>query len=452
MHASSRPEGRPPEHSQDVSKQVIVLGGGIAGIAAAEKLARRGENVLMLEGADRLGGVHKSVDIGPYSFDVGSIFYEHDAPLLDLAPDLRALCPKIRRLQRRIVPDGSIQHYPLDPSDVLRWPKGKLLRALGSMMVARLSKPRGDTLEDACLNRLGRRFFEGTGLRNYTIHFNGVTPDKIGREFYYSRMQFVHRSTGFWRVMRSGLRALFWRPLAKTKRPPLFVRPPGGYDVLFDRIEAQLIESGVTIEKKRPLQRITGSAGAMHVTAGGKTFSAAAVVGAMPLDSLHRGLFDAPSGLESLGLLSLFVSAEWLSPETGNVFYNFHPDGGWKRATIYSRIYPDSGAGRDYFTVEITVPPGTRRDPAQAFAAFAEHAAVLGFARGLTLEGSHLTPAAYPVFRHDQMTQAPDILDRVVKAGVVPVGRQGRFEYLPTSTGVIRRVAEVLNEDGFGAS
>jgi hypothetical protein len=30
-------------------------------------------------------------------------------------------------------------------------------------------------------------------------------------------------------------------------------------------------------------------------------------------------------------------------------------------------------------------------------------------------------------------------------AGITPVGRQGRYEYLPTSSGVIRRTDEVLD-------
>ena len=427
------------------NRRVIILGGGIAGLAAADELVQRGHEVVILEGSSRLGGMHKSIDIGPYSFDIGSIFYEPGAKIFSLAPGLAEACPTTRRIQRRILPNGTIRHYPIDPSDVIRWPLPALVRAVGSMILARIKGTRGDTLEDVCLTRLGRVFFEETGLRNYTLHFNGVPPDRIGREFYDSRMRFVHHATSLKQVMRSVTRALFRRRMNKTPKPPLHIRPPEGYDVLFNRIAVHLTERGVTIHKQCELRRVSGMAGAMRVEAGNEVFEADTVVSAMPLDSLHKAMFDVPTGLESLDLLSLFVSSEWLHPETGNVFFNFHPEGAWKRATIYSRLYPGTGEGRDYFTVEVTVPPGTTADSQAAFDAFSNHAADLGFARGLRLEGSHLATSAYPVYSSNGAVSAPDILRRITDAGVLPVGRQGRFEYLPTASGVIKRVREVLD-------
>ncbi|MEP2921488.1 MAG: FAD-dependent oxidoreductase [Sulfitobacter sp.] len=425
---------------------VVILGGGIAGLAAAGQLAKRGDSVLVLEGATRLGGMHKSVDIGPYTFDIGSIFYEPSAKIFELATGLEDQCPTTRRIQRRLLPDGSIRHYPIDPGDVVRWPLGTLVRAMASMLLGRMKGARGETLEDICLARLGRVFFEETGLRNYTVHFNGVPPALIGREFYDSRMRFVHQATSFHRIARAGWRALTRRKMNKTPRPPLHIRPVEGYDALFERISKQLVAQGVTIRTGCTLERISGTAGAMTVQAGGAEFTAETVVGAMPLNSLHQALFDAPAEVQSLDLLSLFVSAEWLHPNSGNVFFNFHSEGGWKRATVYSRLYPGTGEGREYFTVEVTVPPGQKADKQAAFEAFAAHAEKMGFARGVKLEGGHLAQAAYPVYSAGQMAMVPDILARITQAGVIPVGRQGRFEYLPTASGVIRRVREVLDD------
>ena len=42
--------------SQPVSVDVVIVGGGLAGLAAARRLDRAGVNWLLVEAADRIGG------------------------------------------------------------------------------------------------------------------------------------------------------------------------------------------------------------------------------------------------------------------------------------------------------------------------------------------------------------------------------------------------------------
>ncbi|MEJ2410720.1 MAG: hypothetical protein P8Y48_15795 [Novosphingobium sp.] len=165
----------------------------------------------------------------------------------------------------------------------------------------------------------------------------------------------------------------------------------------------------------------------------------------IPLDSLHRAMFGTASGLVSLDMTTLYLSAAKLAPGLGNVLYNFHHRGWWKRATIYSRIYPDPATDRAFLAVETTIPPGGRHDPQAVFEDFRRHMEELGLAGGLALEGHERTGNCYPLYTPGSDAHIRQVIRRISQTGVVPAGRQGRFEYLPTSSGVIRRVAEELD-------
>ncbi|MEJ2458907.1 MAG: NAD(P)-binding protein [Novosphingobium sp.] len=126
---------------------IVVLGAGIAGLAAADRLCRAGWRVRVVERGADVGGFHRACHIGPYTFDAGSIFYEEHARLFDLAPGLRELCPKVNRHQRRIAPDGTIRHYPFTPDEFRGRPFAELVRALIDLLWSRLTVRRNGTVD-----------------------------------------------------------------------------------------------------------------------------------------------------------------------------------------------------------------------------------------------------------------------------------------------------------------
>ena len=64
------------------------------------------------------------------------------------------------------------------------------------------------------------------------------------------------------------------------------------------------------------------------------------------------------------------------------------------------------------------------------------------------LEGHEAVDDCYPLYRAGSAGEVSEVLRRIEATGVILAGRQGRFEYLPTSSGVIRRVAEELDASG----
>lgn len=432
-----------------VQPDVIVLGAGIAGLGAAERLAASGHRVLVIDHATRCGGTHRSRAIGPYTFDVGSIFYEPNAPLLRLAPDLRELCPTVWREQRRIGPGGEVLHYPIEPRQLLAVSPWRTALGLGDMLVSRATVSTNGSLDAIIRQRLGRTFLKDTGLHSYISRFHHVPPEEIDEAFFRYRMGFIAHMTQPMNLLRKGFVSVFSnKPINAKIRRPQHVRPYDGYDLLFNPIRARLESTGVTFRLGETPVSIERRPDGFRVETDQGEYHAPALVSTIPLDTMHRLLFGTPSGLISLDMTTLFVSAATLSAKLGNVIYNFHQHGWWKRATVYSRIYPEAPTDREFFAVEVTIAEGSRHDPDRAFADFAGHMSALGLATDLRLEGADLIESCYPLYRRGVYQQAATVAARVGETGIITAGRQGRFEYLPTSSGVIRRVWEELQKSG----
>ncbi|WP_246543278.1 FAD-dependent oxidoreductase [Novosphingobium profundi] len=428
---------------------VIVLGGGIAGLSAAQTLTAAGMQVTLVEAEASCGGTHRSHAIGPYTFDVGSIFYEANARLFALAPGLKEMCPTISRQQRRIAPGGELLHYPLEPREFLRRRPLELLLALLDLAWSRLRVRRNGGLDAISRKRLGRRFFESTGLRHYITRFHHVPPEEVSETFFFHRMGFIDKATRLRALARLTLRALFSRgSVANRPRPVLHVRPREGFAPLFERILAQLRAQGVETRLATRIDSIRREGSSFVLETDSGTLRASAIVSTIPLATLHKAVFGTSCGLEALDMTTLFASASWLDARVGNVLFNFDRHGRWKRATIYSRIYPEPALPREFLAIECTIPPGGEHAPDVIFADFRGHVEGLGLARDLALEGHTRVEGCYPLYRPDTEATLRNTLERIAQAGIVTVGRQGRFEYLPTSSGVIRRVREELEKAG----
>jgi protoporphyrinogen oxidase len=427
------------------TNSLVILGAGIAGLSAADRLSRAGFAVTVIEQSERCGGAHRSHQIGPYTFDIGSIFYEATAPILDMADGLRQACPAVLRRQRRIAPTGEPLHYPLEPREMLRAAPLKVLPGLIDMLASRLLVRADGTLEAISRKRLGGRFFRDTGLRAYITRFHHTPPAEVDETFFYHRMAFIEKATRIGPMIGTGFKSLFSRRTVGAQvRRPLHIRPYEGFDAMFAPIRARLEAQGVRFVFGAEVEAIDRHKDGFRVRTGAGDHAAAGVISTIPLDTLHQILFGEPSGLISLDMTTLFVSAARLDERLGNVLFNFHADGLWKRATIYSRLYPDAPTDREFFGVEVTIPQGGTHQPDAAFADFRKHLAGLGLADDMKLEGSALVEHCYPLYAPGSLALVDKALARVAQSGVLTLGRQGRFEYLPTSSLVIRRVREEL--------
>lgn len=138
---------------------VVVIGGGLAGLTAAYRLMKLGADVRVLERAPRAGGHVATVERSGWRHEAGpnSLLFSATA-VFALAEELGVEPVQARPEARRryLFLDGRLQPLPSHPSEILTsplLPAGAKLRLLKEPFVAR---PRGDeTVREFCEARLG---------------------------------------------------------------------------------------------------------------------------------------------------------------------------------------------------------------------------------------------------------------------------------------------------------
>jgi len=96
------------------NKTVAIIGGGLAGLAAARLLCVRGMAVKLFEANNKVGGCCATTRVGGYTFSDGALFLAFPGMLDQLFQRLEldrgSLLPlrKISALQRTVLPDGTV--------------------------------------------------------------------------------------------------------------------------------------------------------------------------------------------------------------------------------------------------------------------------------------------------------------------------------------------------------
>jgi protoporphyrinogen/coproporphyrinogen III oxidase len=103
-------------------KQVIVIGGGISGLACAFRLQRLGVPVMLLEGADRVGGLLGTVEQDSLILESGPQSFQGTDPILELIREIEIeneLLEADPRAPRYVLRRGRLHEIPMSPRAVL---------------------------------------------------------------------------------------------------------------------------------------------------------------------------------------------------------------------------------------------------------------------------------------------------------------------------------------------
>jgi hypothetical protein len=420
----------------------IVLGAGISGLVAASILVKSGHSrVIVIDEYDRVGGNHIDRQIGDYTFDIGSLIFQDDSPLLAHLPEVLSSYTPIEPTWGRLNPQGIVTAYPISVKDDLiaagpfEWMKIAL-----SVGGARLFGRRLRNARDYARYWIGGYLLHRSGLDSYMRRFYGVPAERIELAFAEQRMHWIkeHAEIG------THVRRLTRKKTAHVANRQM-ARPKEGFAKLYDGSVKRLERDGVRFVLGTQLREIRRTGESLRIVTRDGEFVSDQVVSTIPVErALALCGLESKRPLESVTLISLFFSFAGERGFGDSVLYNFSHDGAWKRLTMYSDFYGKVN-GRDYFTAEVNA---DHVDGAVTRAAedFRDHTQRNGLFKGdLRLEGSHILSDAYPVFTDGATKAASEAVARLRDFGILSFGRQGGFEYQPTA-----RVSTLVAEAAMG--
>lgn len=258
--------------------ELLVVGGGPAGLATALAAARAGRSVQLIERADRLGGMAASIEVGGQRVDLGSHRLHPNAPprVAALVEELLGDDLQTRERNGRLRLGGAWVRFPFRPLDLVR----STPPSLAARLVADLARAGPPDAEASSYADVVRSGLGPTALDRFhgpmAAKLWGLPPEELSAELAFRRIGVRDRSSVAQRLVRTSRRS------GRT-----FLYPRLGYGQVVDRLAESAVEAGVDI---RTGTEWTPSAPSGHVAWTAPIAGLAEALGG-PSDALeHRGV------------------------------------------------------------------------------------------------------------------------------------------------------------------
>ncbi len=234
---------------------LVIVGGGPSGLAAAQEAVKLGATAVVLERLDRLGGLSRTTNFDGFRFDIGPHrFFTKNQEVHALFVDtVGADLLNVPRLTR-IFYNNKYFNYPLTPLNALFGVGiAPSISILSSYLAARARNAYGErpieNFEDWVVDRFGRRLFE-TFFKTYTEKVWGIPCTQIGADWASQRIKGLSLSTAL-------ANALF-KSRKNTVKTLVdeFVYPRLGAGQLYEKMAANVQRGGSSVMTNARMCRI----------------------------------------------------------------------------------------------------------------------------------------------------------------------------------------------------
>ncbi len=412
---------------------ILVLGGGVTGLTAAETLAGAGEEYLVLEKEAEPGGHCRSIAAGPYAFDRSGHFLHTAEPAMrDRILGLRGISWREAKRDARVFLRGRLTPYPFqanlhghDPDFVARCLAGF---AEARIRAAVRGGREADNLAAWLLARFGRAmcaaFFFPYNRKMWRARLEEMTCEWTGWSVPVPRFEDLLAGARGEERRGMGYNATFLYPRH------------GGIGALpraLARASRGRIRTGTAVAAVDLSRRVVR-------TADGGVFPYRAVVATIPLpelaaraSGLAAGSRRAAAALRWVKVLAVNLGVRAPARAPGHWVYVPERPYPFFRIGFLSNVAPSAApAGCASLFAEKAFPGRARVDAARE-----TDAAVAGLRRmGILGPGSRVEEArpvlldpGYVVFDRPRRAAVPLLLREFGRAGVFPAGRYGAWDY-----------------------
>ncbi len=412
---------------------IIVLGGGVTGLAAARTLAEAGEEFLVLEKGEEPGGHCRSIAAGPYVFDLSGHFLHTAEPAMrDWILGLPGISWKETARDARVFLRGRLTPYPFqanlhghDPAFVARCLSGF---AAARIRAAVRGEREADDFAAWLLARFGsemcKAFFFPYNRKMWRVPLREMTSEWTGWSVPVPRFEDLLAGARGEAREGMGYNASFFYP----RRGGIGALPLALAHPLRDRIRTG--ECAAAVDLSRRIVR----------TADGKAYPCRAIVSTIPLPGLaeiSEGLpapeRRAASALRWVKVLAVNLGVRRPGRVPGHWVYVPERSYPFFRVGFFSNVA--SGAapeGCASIFAEKSFPGGARVDAGRE-----TEAAVAGLRRmGIIGAGSRVDEArpvlldpGYVIFDRARRKAVPLLLRAFGRRGLFPAGRYGAWDY-----------------------
>lgn len=277
------------------NRQVVIIGGGPAGLTAAYELSKHAVPATVLEADNIVGGISRTAKYKGYLFDIGGhrFFTKWDEvnQIWDEIMGGKFLeRPRLSRIYYR----GKFFYYPLKPFNAL-FGLGifEAMRIMFSYGWSRVAPSKAEeNLEQWVSNRFGKRLYQ-IFFKTYTEKVWGVPCTEIRAEWAAQRIKGLSLTT----AIRNALFAQ-QKPKVKTLIDK-FHYPERGPGQMWETLTDMLRDRGYPVLMERPVTRICHSGGRVtHLVTEGKhgeeKHAGTDFISSMPIRELINSL-DPPA-------------------------------------------------------------------------------------------------------------------------------------------------------------
>ncbi len=283
-------------NQQSTIKNVIVIGGGPAGLTAAYELAKIGIKPIVLEMGARVGGIARTEVFNGYRLDIGGHRFftkvdEVEAFWQEVLGDDFLLRPRLSRIYY----NHQFILYPLRFSDALsKLGVGQSFLVLMSYFRSKIFPYRQEnTFEEWVSNRFGKRLYR-IFFKTYTEKVWGIPCTQLSAEWAAQRIQNLS-------LPRAVLGALFGARGAKNVKSLIeqFHYPRLGPGMLWERTQQLIEQRGGEVRLNTTVMKVLHREGrAIGVVARSngrdEPIEADAIISSMPISELVARL-DPPA-------------------------------------------------------------------------------------------------------------------------------------------------------------